>query len=82
MLKLVDNAGDVALKSYTVWAAVVGLLTPEAFEWLASHTDVLPFDEQWKMYIRVAALMIIPIVRLLKQKSIPPETATTEELPA
>lgn len=79
MLKLVDNAGDVATKSYTIWAAILGLITPEALEWLSNHTDSLPFDPEWKNFIRMGVLVIIPIVRLLKQKSIPPETAPTGE---
>lgn len=67
---LVANWKEVLLKSATVWVAAIGLALPELLQFLADHNDMLPFSPEWKNYIRAAVLLLIPMVRIVRQQSL------------
>lgn len=67
---LVANWKEVLLKSWTVWSAAAGLALPELLELLLANMDVLPLTDEWKSYVRVAALALVILLRPVQQKSL------------
>lgn len=60
---LVPNWLQTLLKSWTVWLAAAAVLLPE----IVAQLDVMPLDPAMKDRIRFWALMLIPVVRILRQ---------------
>lgn len=67
---LVANWKEVLAKSWTVWAAGIGLALPELLDLVSRNVESLPFTPEWKNYIRLAVLLAIPFVRIVQQKSL------------
>ncbi len=58
-------------KSYTVLAAFAGLALPEVLQFVADHTELFGWmDDDYKMAMRMACLVLIPILRAIKQPSL------------
>lgn len=67
---LVPQPGKVVARSYSMWAAYLGLIAPELIDFILKLTDASPLAPEIKNYIRAGALVLIPILRLIKQKSL------------
>ena len=58
-------------KSWSIWAAGLGAISPELLQLAADHTDLMPwFDDGYKSGIRLACLVLVVVLRPIKQKSI------------
>jgi hypothetical protein len=67
---LVSNWKAVLAKSWAVWVALLGLVTPELLEWIADNVASFPFEEHHKNWLRAASLALIPVVRIMRQQSL------------
>lgn len=82
-MALIDNWGRTLLRSYTVWLALAGLLTPHLpaiLELIAGNISLLSWmDQPTKDTIRFACLLAIPFARVIQQKSLTTGTTTKED---
>jgi hypothetical protein len=67
---LVSNWKTVLTKSWAVWVALLGLITPELLEWIADNAASFPFEDHHKNWLRAACLALIPVVRILQQQAL------------
>ena len=58
-------------KAWTVQVAALGVLLPEILGLIADNSHALPWvDEEVKSVIRLCCLISIPVLRVLKQRSL------------
>jgi len=75
-MQIVENAGTVLTRSYTVLLAVASLVL-----YVADHMnmlDFLPLEEHHRNILHGVLLALIPLARILKQKSISPQPVLKE----
>ena len=57
-------------KSWSLWAAAVGVALPEILQLIADNTSLLVFlPPEWHGVIRLVALILVLILRPIKQKN-------------
>jgi hypothetical protein len=65
-MKLVDKWW----KAWTVWVAATGVALPEILQLIAENTALIPFlPPEWQGLIRLAALVLVLILRPIKQSN-------------
>lgn len=69
-IELVENWRKL-IKSWSLWAASLGLALPELLQLVADNTDLLVgFDAGYKSLIRMACLVGVILLRPIKQTSV------------
>ena len=63
-------------KTWTVWAAAAALLLPDLLQLLLENADLVfsslaPMEDETKARLRLVMIAVIPVLRSLKQKSLP-----------
>jgi len=67
-IELVSGAASL-WRAWSVQAAVIGAVLPEILQLLADNSSVLPwFSPADKELIRLACLLLIPVLRVLPQR--------------
>lgn len=71
-MKLVEN-WKALWKAWTVQLAAAGILLPDLLQVIADNSSLLPwFDDGMKSGLRLACLILIVLLRPLKQESLKP----------
>lgn len=66
-ITLIDNWRKL-IHSWSLWAASLGLALPELLQLVADNTDLLAgFDAGYKSLIRLACLVLVIVLRPIKQ---------------
>jgi hypothetical protein len=71
-MKLVEN-WKALWKAWTVQLAAAGILLPDLLQVIADNSALIPwFDDGYKSGLRLACLVLIVLLRPLKQESLKP----------
>lgn len=69
-MKLVPNWRRL-WRSWTIWAAGLGVLAPDVLQLIADNSDALPWlDDGYKSGIRLACLVAVLVLRPIKQQAL------------
>lgn len=80
MFGFVKNWKQILAKSWSMWAAFVGLVLPDLVSLVLTNLNDLPLSPEYKNYARLACLALVIVLRPMHQTKVAKGEAAVEVL--